>query len=293
MEESIEQAVKRAIATMQANLGEPLTVDDMARAAMFSKFHFTRIFQQATGVSPGRFLSALRLQRAKQLLVSTSLNVADISLRVGYNSVGTFSSRFSRSVGMSPTTYRRSAGFAPHISIDRSGRHNHPSRAQVYGQIRPGADTRPGLVFVGLFPERIPEGRPVRCAVLPGPGAFTFDMVPPGSWHLLAQSVAGDPQQAVWDSEDGDQAVSVGTRGPLTVRGDSVIDVEMTLQPADALDPPVLLALLDVRKAAMARMDEAMSGQDFRVESADGTVSSIHQSDQRMAPLPARHREAA
>ena len=96
MEESTKQAVDRAISTMRENLGEQLTVDDMARAAMFSKFHFTRIFQRVTGVSPGRFLSALRLQRAKQLLVSTSLNVADISLRVGYNSVGTFSSRFTR-----------------------------------------------------------------------------------------------------------------------------------------------------------------------------------------------------
>src|SRR4051812_39576889 len=107
VEESIELAVKRAISTMRENLGEQLTVDDMARAAMFSKFHFTRIFQRATGVSPGRFLSALRLQQAKHLLKSTSLNVADISLLVGYNSVGTFSSRFSRSVGMPPTTYRR------------------------------------------------------------------------------------------------------------------------------------------------------------------------------------------
>ena len=73
---------------MRDNIGEELTVDDMARAAMFSKFHFTRVFQRVTGVSPGRFLSAMRLQRAKDLLLTTSMNVADISVHVGYNSVG-------------------------------------------------------------------------------------------------------------------------------------------------------------------------------------------------------------
>src|SRR5437660_11978338 len=66
MEDVAERAVLRAIDAMRERLGEPLTVDDLARAAMFSKFHFTRLFQRLTGVSPGRFLSALRLQKAKQ-----------------------------------------------------------------------------------------------------------------------------------------------------------------------------------------------------------------------------------
>ena len=52
MAEVIEKAILRAITTMRENLGEQLTVDDMARSAMFSKFHFTRIFQRVTGVSP-------------------------------------------------------------------------------------------------------------------------------------------------------------------------------------------------------------------------------------------------
>src|SRR5215212_10512242 len=67
MEKAIEQAVGRVIETMRENLGEQLTVDDMARTAMFSKFHFSRFFQRVTGVSPGRLLSAMRLQEAKHL----------------------------------------------------------------------------------------------------------------------------------------------------------------------------------------------------------------------------------
>jgi AraC family transcriptional regulator len=252
VDESAERAVKRAITTMRLNLGEQLTVDDLARSAMFSKFHFSRVFQRATGVPPGRFLSALRLQRAKMLLVSTSLNVADISLCVGYNSVGTFSSRFSRSVGMSPTAYRRLAGFAAEIATDARFRHGHPSAAQVHGRVWIDADA-PGPVFIGLFGERIPEGQPVRCAVLDGPGAFRFDAVPPGSWYLLAQSVTGDPQAAVPRAAGEMSDVSVGTRGPITIHPDTRAMVDLVLEPARDLDPPVLLALLDARKWALSR----------------------------------------
>src|SRR5918992_4039442 len=113
MSKHAEQSVQRVIESIYRNIGEPITIDDMARTAMFSKFHFARIFQRTTGVSPGRFLSAVRLQEAKKLLLSTSLSVADISHQVGYSSVGTFSSRFKRSVGLSPTVYRELGGPTP------------------------------------------------------------------------------------------------------------------------------------------------------------------------------------
>jgi AraC-like DNA-binding protein len=259
VDQSIERAVMRAIVAMRENLGESLTVDDLARAAMFSKFHFTRVFARATGVSPGRFLSALRLQQAKDLLVSTSLSVADISMRVGYNSVGTFSSRFSRSVGMPPTAYRRRAGYAADIATDPDYRANHPCTARVAGRVGPPHEGTAGMVFVGLFPERIPEGRPVRCAILPQPGPYTFDAVPSGTWYVLAQSLAGDCGPAdggVPARDDADRAVFVATRGPIAVRNDAHFTADLTLQPVQALDPPVLLALLDARKLAMARVAE-------------------------------------
>ncbi|GAB3058789.1 AraC family transcriptional regulator [Micromonospora schwarzwaldensis] len=250
--------MRRAIAAMHEKLGEQLTVDDMARAAMFSKFHFTRVFQRATGVTPGRFLSALRLQRAKHLLVSTSLSVADISMRVGYNSVGTFSSRFTRSVGMPPTTYRRLSGYAPQIATDPDYRTGHPHNARVQGRIWAPESHADSPVFLGLFQDRIPEGQPVRCTILARPGAYQLDCVPPGNWFLLAQSVNGDLDS---DMDAGDeQAVCVATHGPLHMRGDGVAHADLDLQPARAMDPPVLLALLDQRKLALARVAEERVG---------------------------------
>ncbi|MEV8513841.1 AraC family transcriptional regulator [Dactylosporangium sp. NPDC051484] len=253
----IEQAVERAIVTMNQNLGERLTVDDLARAAMFSKFHFTRIFQRTTGVSPGRFLSALRLQQAKRLLVSTSLSVADISMSVGYNSVGTFSSRFSRSVGMPPTVYRQRAGFAEQIRTGPALAAGQSSTAQVHGWVWPPHSDRDGLTFVGLFPDRIPEGQPIRCAVLTRPGRYQFDAIPPGTWYVLAQSIADDDANANLDPLN--PRVCVATFGPLVVGRDTTIRADLALKPVRFLDPPVLLALLDARKLAMARVKSEMA----------------------------------
>ncbi|MGE5827238.1 MAG: helix-turn-helix domain-containing protein [Micromonosporaceae bacterium] len=241
MTDQFEKAAERAIAAMREDLGAPLTVDDLARAAMFSKFHFTRIFQRVTGVSPGRFLSALRLQQAKVLLVTTSLNVADISVRVGYNSVGTFSSRFTRSVGLSPTAYRRLRGVADQVAVEGPDGRPAPADAVVAGVVANTTERDPGRVFLGLFPGRIPEGRPVAWTVQSGPGPFVLDKVPAGEWYLLVQGIVADDPGSVHDGVNG---LLVGNRGPITVGEHAVVEaLDVQLRPVRFLDPPVLLAL--------------------------------------------------
>lgn len=254
MDAGIEKALGLVIKSMRENLGDQLTVDDMARTAMYSKFHFSRIFQRVTGVSPGRFLSAMRLQAAKQLLVSTSLNVTDIAHRVGYASVGTFSSRFSSSVGVSPTSYRQLRGYTPRIAVAPRGKNGKPQSATVRGRISAAPSDDPTLIFVGLFPGRLPQGRPVSCTVLSNPGPYELRDVPRGTWHLLVHSVTAAAAQDELDATGSNPALQVGCAGPVTVRSDTdswVVDV--TLRPMRSLDPPVLLALLDVRKGALSR----------------------------------------
>ncbi|WP_213451346.1 helix-turn-helix domain-containing protein [Rhizomonospora bruguierae] len=252
-----ERAVLRAIAVMRERMGEQLTIDDLARAAMFSKFHFTRVFQRVTGISPGRFLSALRLQRAKLLLVSTAMSVADISTHVGYNSVGTFSSRFSRSVGMSPTTYRRRAGFAPAMPIDAATHRGRAGEATLSCRVRLAEPHDNAVVFLGIFPDRIPEGRPVRCAVLGDREQVRFDSIPAGTWFLLAQSAMADERTPPGEPDSVDRPVAVATYGPLHVHPGWSGSLDLLLRPSRLLDPPVLLALLDARRYArteLARM---------------------------------------
>ncbi|HEU5474179.1 MAG TPA: AraC family transcriptional regulator [Actinophytocola sp.] len=240
MDEVVLRAVERAVDTMKKNLGDRLTIDDLARSAMFSKFHFTRVFQRVTGVSPGRFLSAMRLDEAKRLLVSTSLTVADISHQVGYNSVGTFSSRFRSSVGVSPTTYRQLGGATSHVPTHTAD--VAPNGTTVRGNVLAPPGSALGPIFVGLFPGRILEAPAVRYTTLPEPGPYAVPDVPPGSWHLLAYCARR--------AAAGEIPAHVGACGPIEIRPDITARLaDVHLRPLHVLDPPVLMALQEVRPA--------------------------------------------
>jgi AraC-like DNA-binding protein len=90
---------------------EPLDVDDLARAAGLSRAHFSREFRRAFGESPHGYLLTRRLERAAALLRATDNSVADICFSVGLKSVGSFTTSFTRTFGVSPTAYR--AQFPP------------------------------------------------------------------------------------------------------------------------------------------------------------------------------------
>ncbi|HMG42854.1 MAG TPA: helix-turn-helix transcriptional regulator [Acidimicrobiales bacterium] len=85
---------------------EPLDLEVLARAAFVSKYHFSRSFAAAYGETPMRYVTRRRIERAQDLLRSANLTVTEVSLMVGFSSLGSFSSRFSELVGESPSAYR-------------------------------------------------------------------------------------------------------------------------------------------------------------------------------------------
>jgi AraC-like DNA-binding protein len=106
-----ERHLLRARDLADARYFDPIGVDDMARAAGLSRAHFSREFKRAFGESPRAYLLTRRLERAAALLRSTDRSVADICLSVGLQSIGSFTTSFSRTFGASPTAYR--ASFPP------------------------------------------------------------------------------------------------------------------------------------------------------------------------------------
>jgi AraC-like DNA-binding protein/uncharacterized glyoxalase superfamily protein PhnB len=96
----------RAKDLADARYFEPLGVDDLARAAGLSRAHFSREFRAAFGESPHTYLLTRRLERAAALLRNTDHSVAEICLSVGLQSIGSFTTSFKRTYGVSPTAYR-------------------------------------------------------------------------------------------------------------------------------------------------------------------------------------------
>jgi AraC-like DNA-binding protein len=101
----------RAKDLADARYFEPLAVEDMAHAAGLSRAHFSREFRRAFGESPHSYLLTRRLERAAALLRNTDRSVTDVCFSVGLQSVGSFTSSFTRTYGTSPTAYR--ATFPP------------------------------------------------------------------------------------------------------------------------------------------------------------------------------------
>jgi AraC-like DNA-binding protein len=105
----------RAKDLADARYFEPLGVDDLARAAGLSRAHFSREFRRAFGEAPHAYLLTRRLERAAALLRTTDNSVAEICFSVGLQSVGSFTTSFSRTYGQSPTAYRASFPPASHL----------------------------------------------------------------------------------------------------------------------------------------------------------------------------------
>jgi AraC-like DNA-binding protein len=101
----------RAKDLADARYFEPLDVDALARAAGLSRAHFSREFRRAFGESPHSYLLTRRMERAAALLRNTDHSVAEICFSVGLQSVGSFTTSFRRTYGVSPTAYR--AKFPP------------------------------------------------------------------------------------------------------------------------------------------------------------------------------------
>lgn len=85
---------------------QPLDVEALARGVQMSAGHLSRQFKLAYGESPYAYLMTRRVERAMILLRTTEMSVTDVCFAVGYQSLGTFSTRFSELVGVSPSTYR-------------------------------------------------------------------------------------------------------------------------------------------------------------------------------------------
>jgi len=168
--EAHRDAVRNALDFMRENLPEPQGLTDHARAAALSPYHFHRVFRAITGVTPGRFLTALRLAEAKRLLLSTTLSAAYIGQDVGYLSSGAFSAQFTRLVGLTPggfrTATRALAGasvadlLAACPEVERHGK----SSVRLSVGSRP--DGKAGSVLLAAFPTGVPQDWPTACTAV-------------------------------------------------------------------------------------------------------------------------------
>jgi AraC family transcriptional regulator len=192
--------VQRAITFMRAHLDSPILLHQLARLASTSKFHFVRVFEAITGTSPHRFLTCLRLQRAKDLLLNSNCSVMDICLDVGYSSHGTFSRTFTCFVGISPTEFRALARTLDHWELANRVR---ASLCRPTSRLEPefsGEVVAPvglnGSIFVGAFGAGVANSMPCSSTLLQSPGVFRFPMPAAREFQLMAVHIPSSARVA-------------------------------------------------------------------------------------------------
>jgi len=241
----MDQAVERAIARIWQRYSEPLPIAELAAAALLSRFHFVRVFRNVTGITPARFLAAVRIYQAKRLLQTTSMRITDVSLAVGYNSVGSFTNHFTRSVGVSPGRFRRiswNGGFGmPRAERETAGSHGTVTGTITRPAARAPAGGAAGRAYVGAFRTPILQHRPAVAAVVDVPGGYVLPAVPAGTWFIQAVAGAGTGP-----------ALLTGGQIPVTVTAGGVTRAAIRLRPGRLIDPPALLALPELQGRAEA-----------------------------------------
>src|SRR5262245_14253851 len=105
-----ETAIQMVCDFIEANLCTQITVEDLAALVYLSPFHFARCFKASMGLAPHQYLIARRMQLAKRLLLTTTLNVAEIAWLVGYENISHFRRLFALHIGVTPGVIRRAAG---------------------------------------------------------------------------------------------------------------------------------------------------------------------------------------
>ncbi|UVI28222.1 AraC family transcriptional regulator [Paenibacillus spongiae] len=103
----IERQIQQAIRLLSLQYAQPVSIEDLSRTLGYHRMHLSRMFKQATGLSPMKFLLKIRMERAVDLLTGSShLSIDHIASSIGYADPSYFSKQFRKCFGVSPTEYR-------------------------------------------------------------------------------------------------------------------------------------------------------------------------------------------
>jgi AraC family transcriptional regulator len=240
------KAVTKAIEFMKQNIDEELTSEKLAEVAGYSPCHFSRVFKEVTGVSPRYYLSALRIERGKELLIGSSSNsILKTLLQLGFQSMGTFSAKFKQYVGLSPKQFQSNAGNLHRFMNDFAETNIEIPSSVTLPAVKCEIDVPhsfKGLIFVGLFPRPIPDQRPVMgAAIRENQRDYIFTGVPKGTFYALAAVIP-------WSLNPRDYfLLSKNLRGKadgsIEISENTFCQVHIKLREPLPYDPPILINL--------------------------------------------------
>ena len=237
-----ETIVEQAIDYMKLNLDRELTTEEIAREVGYSEYHFIRLFKEVTGISPRNFLSALRIEEGKKKLLQPTGSLLNVVLSLGFLSVGSFSSRFKQTVGISPMKFRKTSKELVEKLIEEKELSEYKEgRSRISCTVH-YPESFNGLIFVGAFPRPIPDQRPLKgTAFRNGRNSCSFVDLPPGDYYILAAAIPWSMNPKTYFLLE--NSLRGKTDEPVHIEEDTKITVELVLREPLPYDPPILVNL--------------------------------------------------
>jgi AraC family transcriptional regulator len=228
--------IERVVIGIREGYGEELSLADLGQMARLSPFHMARLFREETGLPPAAFLMAVRMEEARRKLLQTKDSVADISIQVGYTSLGAFTTRFTKMIGVSPGRYRRLAALGADAVGLVVGDDSAPcAYGSIVGRIHRGDGMDDEAVYIAAFPAGATGDDPASCHRLArcrrverSTGTWRIAHVPEGRWFVQAVSRTTDR---------GKEPIVIGTAGPLRISAGTSAAVDLVLERPDRARP--------------------------------------------------------
>ncbi len=244
----MKDPVAASIEYMWQHLDEQITLDNMASAALFSRFYFSRVFHGVTGTSPGRFLTAVRMAQSKIILATTDYSVSEVAASVGYDSLGTFTTKFSKSVGVSPGVFRKYSRNPDSCEQDnfRQARPSGPAgTGRLIGALELAAalpsDVLSGCrTYVAAFRSATAEGLPYACEIVDGLTGWRMLDLPDGEWHIRAITVATDTADHIPPRR---APLLIGGITRVRITGGGSVSVTVPMREPAVTDLPILFLI--------------------------------------------------
>lgn len=229
-----------AIGFMRERYAERIVVDDIADHVGYSPAHFARSFARVARLGPGQYLSAIRFDAAKRLLLAEDFAVAEVCAAVGFDSLPTFTRRFARAVGTTPAALRRvaeSVGEQPPRPFEQTDAQHDRIRVHITHPVDgwSGADT-----WLGWYRQPAPIGLPLAGVLVRDRAVVDLPMCPGAPW-LLAFAVP--PAAEIGDHFALGQPVVAVHPEPILPPVPPGRSVALDLGPAPVTSVPLLSAL--------------------------------------------------
>jgi AraC family transcriptional regulator len=261
MEQATEhiRAVTKTIEFMKENINEELTSEKLAAVAGYSPYHFSRVFKEVTGVSPRHYLSALKIEAGKEMLMdSSSHSILKTLLDIGFQSLGTFSSKFKQFVGQSPKQFQKKSSQLHRLMNELDERQiaipDGVKLPAVRCRVEAPEDFK-GLIFVGLFPRPIPDQAPIAGTALRHTHReVTLSRVPTGTYYALAAAIPRSLNTRDYFLLS--KNLRGKAEGAIEISTGSLINVHIKLREPMPYDPPILVNLPSLLLEKDSKLEE-------------------------------------